>query len=55
MLSTISQPCSASLPQVPPLVAVELVVVADVIVGGQQEAAGAAGRVADRLAGPRVA
>ena len=35
-----------------PLVPVELVVVGHVVVGGQQEAAGAAGGVANGVAGP---
>ena len=47
-LSTISQPCRASL-QPLPLVPVHgwVMLGDDVVVGGQQEAAGAAGRVAD--------
>ena len=39
--------------QVPLLVAVELEVVLEVLVGGEEEAAGAAGRVGDHLAGLR--
>ena len=52
VLSTISQPVNAPDAEVPLLVGVEMRVVAeDVVVGGEEEPAGAAGRIADRLVG----
>ena len=54
MASTISRAVQRVLPQMLPLVPVERIVVADIIIRRQQEAAGAAGGVVDRLAGPGV-
>ena len=54
VLSTSSTPRKAWSLRKRLLVAVQVVVVGDVIVGGEQEPAGAAARVADAHAGPRL-